>query len=76
MTGADRARREWLAPFEVLHFAFVLFSGCARLERSQVATLAGTRILLARVQPVSAGWKLANHGAIPSVGEPMNADPP
>jgi hypothetical protein len=38
--------------FEELHRALVLLGSLARLERAQIAALAGLRILLPRVQPV------------------------
>src|SRR5258707_6194767 len=46
---------------EVLHGTFVLLSRRARLERAEVAPFACLRILLARVEPVAADAKLANH---------------
>src|SRR5258708_40220288 len=46
---------------EVLHGTFVLLSRRARLERAEVAPFACLRILLARVEPIAAAAKLANH---------------
>src|SRR4051794_18565100 len=51
---------------EVLHRAFVLLGGGAGAEGAQIAALAGLRILLARVEPVLAGFQLADHGGPPS----------
>jgi hypothetical protein len=41
-------------PFEELHRALVLLCGFERLEGTEVATVTGARILLSRVEPVSA----------------------
>src|SRR6185369_12667645 len=46
---------------EVLHGALVLLRRSERLERPEVAPLAGLRVLLARVQPVPALRELADH---------------
>jgi len=48
-------------PLEVLHGALVLLGGLARLERAEVAALAGLRILLARVEPIFTRLQLADH---------------
>src|SRR5258708_1940626 len=68
---SSRPRAEWAmsrsgesgsAPvLEVLHGTFVLLSRRARLERAEVAPFACLRILLARVEPIAAAAKLANH---------------
>src|SRR5581483_2925123 len=41
-------------PLEILHIAFMLLGGRARLERAEIAALAGLRIDLAGVETVSA----------------------
>jgi hypothetical protein len=46
---------------EVLHVTLMLFGSRARLERTEIAALAGTRILLSRIQTVFAGLELADH---------------
>ena len=43
-----------LMSFEILHFAFVLLGCCSRLERAEVPTLPGLRVLLARIQSIPA----------------------
>lgn len=48
---------------EVLHVTLMLFGSRARLERTEVAALAGTRILLSRIQTIFAGLELADHEA-------------
>ncbi|CDX28199.1 hypothetical protein MPLA_1350016 [Mesorhizobium sp. ORS 3359] len=50
-----------LVPLEILHFAFVLFGGFARLESAEIAALAGPGIDLARIEPVFAGFQFADH---------------
>jgi hypothetical protein len=54
------AARSALAP-EILHGAFVFLGGGARGEGSEVVALAGFGIFLARVEPVFAGFELADH---------------
>jgi len=46
---------------EVLNFAFVFLGLLARVKRAEVSTLASLWIYLARIEPVSTGWKLPNH---------------
>ena len=41
-----------LVALEILHGAFVLFRRGTRLERAEIAALAGLRIDLARIEPV------------------------
>src|ERR1051325_11086930 len=50
---------------EILHGALVLFGRRARLEGAEVLALAGLAILLARIEPVAAGGKFADHAALP-----------
>jgi hypothetical protein len=50
-------------PLEVLNLAFVLLGGAFALEGAEVAALAGLRVLLARIEPVFAGFELADHAA-------------
>lgn len=49
-------------PLEELNGSFVRLCGVARLERAEVAALAGARILLARVKPVFARFQFPDHG--------------
>src|SRR4051794_11044285 len=49
-------------PLEVLHRVLVLERGRARRKRSEIAPLAGFRVLLARIEAVLARRKLADHG--------------
>src|SRR5664279_4551168 len=51
-------------PLEILHLPLVLFGGGARLEGAEIATLAGLRIELPRVQPVFAGAQFADHESL------------
>ncbi len=46
---------------EVLNSALVLFRFLERLERTQVTTLTGFRVGLARIEPVLAGFELSDH---------------
>src|ERR1700744_2788641 len=55
-------------PFEVLHRALVGLGLLPRRKGPQVATLAGFRILLARVQPVFARREFADHRASTEFG--------
>ena len=48
-------------PLEELNFSLVLFSPGARLECAQVPSPARLGILLAGIQPILAGFQLANH---------------
>src|SRR5436190_22215552 len=50
------------APLEELDLALVLLGRCARLERAEVAALAGLRVDLARIEAVPARRELADHG--------------
>src|SRR5436190_17224407 len=69
---------------EKLHGPLVLFRGGARAECSQVAALAGPRVLLARVKSKFARTQFANHGLGPPVrplrfrneSRPASACPP
>jgi hypothetical protein len=54
-----------LAALEVLHRALVLLGFRAGPERTQIATLSGLRVLLARVQAVLARLELADHDDLP-----------
>src|SRR5262245_1758679 len=51
-----------LMPLEVLHLPLMLLGGGAGGEGAQVATLASLGVLLAGVEAVLAGVKLADHG--------------
>jgi hypothetical protein len=51
-------------PFEILHGALVPLRGGPRRERAEIAPLAGLRILVAGIEAIFAGWKLADHGGI------------
>lgn len=54
-------------PLEILHGALVLLGPSAARKRAEIAPPAGLGILLARVQPVFSGHKLADHGAPPTL---------
>jgi hypothetical protein len=49
-------------PLEKLDGALMPLGGGAARERAQIPSLAATRILLSRVQPVFPGWQFSNHG--------------
>ena len=49
-------------PLEELHGFLMLLRRGARLERAEVTALAGLGILFARIEPVLAGGKFADHG--------------
>src|SRR5215510_12285648 len=49
-------------PLEVLHRTLLLERGCARRKRTEIAALAGLRVLLARIEAVLARGQLADHG--------------
>jgi hypothetical protein len=51
-TPGATARDHALMPFEILHFALVLFRGRARFEGTEIAALAGLRIHFAGIEPV------------------------
>src|SRR5262249_27581766 len=58
-----------LMPLEILHRALVPLRGGARTESAEIAAPPGLRILLARIEPVFARAKLADHDgslAVPS----------
>ena len=54
LRGEDRAGPPSSAMLEALDLAFVLLGARARVERAEVAALAGVRVLLARIEPVFA----------------------
>jgi hypothetical protein len=49
-------------PLEILHRTLVARGRGAAGEGAEIAPPPGLRILLARIEPVLAGWKLADHG--------------
>src|SRR5262245_18315820 len=51
-------------PLEIFHFALVLLGGRASLESTEIAALAGPGNELARIEPVLAGSKLADHDGL------------
>ena len=57
---------------EVLDRALVLLGGGAGLEGAEIAPPAGLRILLAGIEPVLAGSKLADHGVFVAQGYRLN----
>jgi len=52
-------------PLEVLHLAFVFLGRGARLERAEVAALAGLQIGLAGIEAVFARFQLADLARTP-----------
>jgi hypothetical protein len=56
--SADRAS----VPLEILDVAFVLLRLLKRVEGTQVAALAGRRILLTRIQAELTGFEFSYHG--------------
>jgi hypothetical protein len=47
---------------EVLNRSLVFFGCTSRFERAQISSLAGPRVLLSRIQPVTAGLEFPDHG--------------
>jgi hypothetical protein len=50
--------------FKVLHCLLVFFRGSFRLKRAKISSLSRLRIFLAGMQPVFAGFQLADHCSI------------
>ena len=61
-TAQTRMNNGDSVPLEILHFAFVLLGGFLGVERAKVATLAGLRILLARIKSILSGFQFPDHG--------------
>ena len=53
---------------EILDGAFVPFGGSARGKGAEIAALPGLPIFLARIEPVFAGFELADHGIETAAG--------
>ena len=49
-------------PFEILNRAFVLFRRSLAVERAEISSFPGLRILLPRIQPILAGFQFPDHG--------------
>src|SRR5687768_11014641 len=64
------------ATLEELDGALVFLRRRARAERAQVSPLSGSRIELARVQSVLAGFELADHRDLPFCDTPRSAEHP
>src|SRR5262245_45353570 len=62
-----------LVALEILYLALVLFRRRARLERAELAPLAGLGIGLARIEPVFSGTQLADHGTLLFLQSPSTA---
>jgi hypothetical protein len=58
---ATNALPSALVPFEILHSAFVLFGGRARLESAEITPFAGLRIYFPGIEPVFTGLQFADH---------------
>jgi hypothetical protein len=50
-----------LMPFEILNRAFVFLRCCLALESAEIFSFARSRIFLARIQPILAGFQFSNH---------------
>jgi hypothetical protein len=48
-------------PLEILNRAFVLLRRSPAIERAEIFAFAGSRILLAGIQPILAGFQFPNH---------------
>jgi hypothetical protein len=59
--GGRLSAQRLAAALEMLHRTLVLFGRRARLERAEIAPLAGFRIELARIETIASGFELANH---------------
>src|SRR5689334_3991544 len=64
---AGRARRADSVPLEELNCAFVLLSGSAAAEGTQILAAAGPCVLLSRIQPILTRLQLADHRPAPIV---------
>ena len=51
-------------PLEILNFAFVLLGRFLRVERAEVAALAGLRIFLARIKSILSGFQFSDHAEL------------
>src|SRR5438132_7776429 len=60
-------------PLEILHRALMALGCRAAAERAQVTAPAGLWIGLARIEPVAAGFELADHGRVQAVSRGMGA---
>jgi hypothetical protein len=60
--AACRSSNDKLMPLEILHRALVLLRCRTGGECAEIPPPAGLRILLARIEPVFAGSKFADHG--------------
>jgi len=47
--------------FEILNRAFVFLRCCLALERAEISSLARSRIFVAGIQPILAGFQFPNH---------------
>src|SRR3954467_6072559 len=52
-------------PLEILHGALVLFRRREALERAKIPALAGRRIFLSGIKPVTTGFEFADHSDVP-----------
>src|SRR5437870_3704974 len=66
----DAASRGLSVPLEELDLSLVVQRGFARIERAQVAPLAGLGIDPARVDPVLAGSEFADHRVLSCLSNP------
>jgi hypothetical protein len=48
-------------PFEILNRAFVFLRRCLALESAEIFSFARSRIFLAGIQPILAGFQFSNH---------------
>ena len=48
-------------PFEILNRAFVFFRRSLAVERAEIFSFARSRIYLAGIQPILAGFQFSNH---------------
>src|ERR1700736_3121870 len=58
------SRNEYSTPFKVLPGFFVFLRRSFSFERAEIPSLSGLRVLLSRIQPVTAGFKFSNHGKL------------
>jgi len=48
-------------PLEILNRVFVFLRGSLAVERAKISSFARSRIFLARIQPIFAGFQFPNH---------------
>jgi hypothetical protein len=61
ITSTGTLNQTALMPFEILNRAFVFLRRCLALERAEIFSFARSRIFLAGIQPILAGFQFPDH---------------